>query len=336
MLKGQLAQLKPNSTLISDTGERILSARDKLRVLETEYASARSRYSETHPDVLRLGKEIAGLREKSGGGSSPRKQLEGQLLKARTELQRARDKYAAEHPDVKRLSREVTRLESEVKSAPLTTASAGASAIDADNPAYIELRAQLESVDADIQAAQDQQKELKTKLAEHESRLSQSPLVEQTYHGLLRNYEALQQKLQEVAHKEMEAKMSENLETAHKGERLTLIEPPLLPEKAASPNRMAIAALGFVLSAASGFGTAAAAASMDDKVYGPRDVLRVLRVPPLAEIPVIQPVGGARHQRSRRLYLWAAVLGIMGMILVAVHFLLLPLDEIWYRILNRF
>ena len=53
------------------------------------------------------------------------------------------------------------------------------------------------------------------------------------------------------------AQIAQNLETNRKGERFTLIEPPLPPEEPVSPNRLAVLIIGLILSAAIAAGVAA-------------------------------------------------------------------------------
>jgi succinoglycan biosynthesis transport protein ExoP len=50
--------------------------------------------------------------------------------------------------------------------------------------------------------------------------------------------DSAQLKYQEIRAKQTEVQVSQNLETEHKGERFTMIEPPLPPEKPVSPNRL--------------------------------------------------------------------------------------------------
>ena len=87
--------------------------------------------------------------------------------------------------------------------------------------------------------------------------------------------------------KQTEAQVSENLETERKGERFTMIEPPVMPEKPIRPNRILILAIGFLLSIGAGIGAAAARESFDASVRGPSDIRQLLHVPALASIPVI-------------------------------------------------
>ena len=60
-LEAQLAQLKPNSTVFSDTGERIVSSADRLKMARSQLDSARAMYAPDHPDVVRLQREVDGL-----------------------------------------------------------------------------------------------------------------------------------------------------------------------------------------------------------------------------------------------------------------------------------
>src|SRR5205085_9262330 len=68
-LEAQLALLKPNSAVYSDSGERILSPADRLKMLKSQLASAQARYAPDHPDIARFEREIAGLQ--NAGGANP-------------------------------------------------------------------------------------------------------------------------------------------------------------------------------------------------------------------------------------------------------------------------
>ena len=51
--------------MFSDTGERILSTRDRLKMLKSQLASAKARYAPDHPDIARLQREVDGLEQDS-------------------------------------------------------------------------------------------------------------------------------------------------------------------------------------------------------------------------------------------------------------------------------
>ncbi|MES1262715.1 MAG: lipopolysaccharide biosynthesis protein, partial [Peristeroidobacter soli] len=133
-LEAQLAQLKPNSVMFSDSGDRILTPTDRLRSLRSELASSRALYAENHPDIARLEREISGL-EAQGAADADTNDLLRQLDEARADLGATREKYSAEHPDVKNAERRVAALEAELAKPRNTAKSRQADA--PDNPAYI-------------------------------------------------------------------------------------------------------------------------------------------------------------------------------------------------------
>src|SRR5262249_14954601 len=96
-LEAQLAQIKPHSMLTTDTGERIMSPDDRLKMLKSQLASARALYSPDHPDIARLEREIKGL-EAETGAQSAGNELQRQLETARGELAAARQRYSPDHP----------------------------------------------------------------------------------------------------------------------------------------------------------------------------------------------------------------------------------------------
>src|SRR5262245_46024992 len=65
-LEGELATIKPNTPIMSETGERILDSAERLRGLRAEYAGAAANRSPDHPDIMQL-KQAIGAMEKQAG-----------------------------------------------------------------------------------------------------------------------------------------------------------------------------------------------------------------------------------------------------------------------------
>jgi uncharacterized protein involved in exopolysaccharide biosynthesis len=331
-LEAQLAQLKPNSAMFADSGERILTPADRLRSLKSELASSRALYAADHPDIARLTREIAGL-EAQGDAAVDDNDLLRQLDAARAELGAAREKYSPEHPDVKNLERTVAALEAEL--AKPRSATRPRTPETPDNPAYIQIQAQLSSILNDQRALAGKIASLRQQAESYQKKLAMSPMVEREYREMARDYENAQTRYQEVRAKQMEAQLAQNLETNRKGERFTLIEPPLPPEEPVSPNRFAVFILGLIVSAALGAGVAALRETTDTSVRGRRDVELLGRSAPLAMIPII--VTAAEIARGKRLWRFAAG-GAMasGLIaLFAIHLFFRPLDTLWFIVLRR-
>ena len=335
LLESQLAQINPTMQVYSDTGLRVMSTEDRLKALKSQLASLKARYGPDHPDVINTQREVDGL-EKQFQSDDGTSDLARQLEDTQGQLAKLKEKYAPEHPDVIRLTRQVEELRKAVAAAPATgTSVKDKERAHADNPAYIQVKGQLDALTVERASAVKKRDGLHAKLDDYERRLAQAPAVERQYREFTRDLESAQLKYQEMLSKQTEAQISQNLESEHKGERFTMIEPPLPPEKPISPNRNLILIIGLLLSLGAGAGAAYARDSLDVSVRSAQDVRTLLAVPPLAAIPVI--LTAAERQMRKRKVLNRGVGAIVGAIvlLIGVHFGVMPLDIIWFGLMRR-
>jgi uncharacterized protein involved in exopolysaccharide biosynthesis len=331
-LDAQLAQLTPTAQLYSETGQRILSPADRLKTLKSEYARASAIYAPTHPDILRMKRELDGL-EKQVGRVDTVNDLARQLIDAKSQLGAVREKYAADHPDVQQLERLVASLETAMRDAPLTSEAVRA---DPDNPAYIQVNSQREASINERTSLQKKNWVLRERIADYERRLSASPEVAREYGAIMREMESAQLKYSEIRQKQMEATLAQSLETERKGERFTLIEPPMAPEEPAKPNRPALVIMGVVLSFGVAVGLVLLLEVLDTSIRSRRDVEALVSVPPLAVLPWIEtPAERAAKTRFRRFSLAGAASSVVVAV-VMVHFLYRPLDVLWAVAWRRF
>lgn len=334
-LESELLQLKPNLGNYSETGERIMGPRDRLKMLETRLISLSARYSEKHPDVSKLKKEIDAL-EKDVGVNRSKKEIAVRLKEARTNLISLSDKYSEDHPDVKKQQRLVSSLKEEMAKQPDHFSFDDIPGEEPDNPAYIQIQADLEATKSELISLKNKQGSLREKLQLYEDRLTKSPQVEREYRGLVREYENTLLKFKEIKAKQMEAQLAENLESEKKGERFTLIEPPLLPEKPDKPNRFSLFFIGFIASIVAGFGAVFLLDSFDRGVYGRKGIEQLLGISPLTVIPYIE----TEAERKRR-YLKYTLFFILTLLigigaLIIIHFYYKPLDVLWFVSLRKF
>ncbi|MEJ0099932.1 MAG: hypothetical protein WDO12_09375 [Pseudomonadota bacterium] len=239
-LQAQLAQLSKASPVYASTGERIMAPADRLKYLQAEYARASARYGADWPDVVSMKREMDGLATQvSATGTDNERQR--QLQDAQTQLATARQRYGAEYPDVKTLERLVAKLSEPV--ANNTAAGTAPKQDEPDNPAYIQLQSQLEAANSERTSLLRKRDDLVDNVAKLEGRLASAPGVEKDFMTLARELDSTQVKYREVRQKQMEAQLAQNLEAERKGERFTLIDPPVAPEEPASPNRHLILVL---------------------------------------------------------------------------------------------
>ncbi|HEV2703520.1 MAG TPA: hypothetical protein VGV09_17980 [Steroidobacteraceae bacterium] len=347
-LQAQLVQLKPNSTVFSETGERIVSSGDRLKMLRSQLAAAKAKYGPDHPDVVTLTREVSGMEAEVGDKSDTVNDLRRQLQSSQSQLDEARKRYTAEHPDRVRLEAMVRSLQQDLDTATAAAkvaTSADSSSpfetrdslkpTDADNPAYVQIQAQLAGTENDMKSLNAQIGKLETSIHGYEADVTGSPEVEREYHDLTRDLDNARLRYQEIRTKQGEARVAQSLESDRQGERFNLIDPPLPPEEPISPNRQLIVLAGLVLSLAIALAVAMLREVLDTTIHSRDELLQLVGVAPLALIPHIATDGDARGQRKRfRLALGSAA-GTACVAMALVHLFYRPLDVIFFSIVQR-
>ena len=328
LLQGQLALLDP----YAGSGE-VLSPAARLDGLRTEYIRLASRYSSNHPDVTSIKREIEAL-EKETGYVESEGDKRARLQALEQELSVAEKTYTEEHPDVKGLRREVAALKEKLRNPP-PAAPTAAAPTGADNPAYVIIQSQYEVANSQIRSLRAQRAKQINKLKEYEQRLLNTPKVEQEYRRISRDLENTTARYQNLKGKQMTAEVAQELEKERKGEKFTLIDPAIVSEEPISPNRPAIIFLSLVLALGAGVGSAAVAESMDSVVHGTKGLISVLHTAPLAVIPYLANETDTSKERNRKRVIWASVAAGIIVILLLIHFLVSPLDVLWFRAMRK-
>ena len=326
-LQANLAQLTPYAPTALPNGEMVLSDQDRLRSLESELRSKESLYNENHPDIRRLRREVAELKQQFGDAADGDQQLR-RLAAERDKLAQLQRNYSADHPAVKSQQRLVDTL-ARGQPGPATAAAR------ADNPAYVMLDTQIRSIDAELTMLEHQRADLQSKLARFEGYLAKAPDVERDYQELVRQLATSTAKYQEIAAKQMQADLAKNLETERKGERYLLIEPPIRPDEPVSPNRAAILLIGVVLAALSGLAAIAIAEALDEGISGEKDLVRILGAAPLASIPLFT-LDLQQPRIDRRKWIYAGTgAALIAVLLTTIHLAYKPLDVLWFVLLRK-
>ena len=333
-LESEILQQQPIGGSITVAGDRVLSPRDQVKVAESELVKVTARYGANHPDVIAKRKEVESLRKEVGAGTNT-SELDAKLASLRADLAAKADKYSPSHPDVKRLQKEIDALVAEIKDKGPTAPSRSKDDQLADNPAYIQLKARLEANKAEAGSLVQQRVEMRAKLRDLEGRLTAAPQVEREYRQLVRDYDNASKKYEEVSAKKQEADLAKNLEKQQKGERFTLIEPPLFPEEPASPNRLAIGFIGVVISLAGGLGSGALNEALDPAIHGRSGVQNFLGVPPIASIPVFANAAELTRQRRKKIVFALLLIGLVLTGLLIIHVFVKPLDVAWFILLHQ-
>lgn len=331
-LEGELATLKPHSPMVSVTGQRILDADERLKALRAEYASAAASLSPEHPDIIKMKQEIEALERESdpvGLAAELSKQVSG----ARAELAALSQRYQKDHPDVVQAQKTVTALEQEFRR--VSRQGGGRAGMKPENPAYINIQSQLTSTIASLQSLKRARQQIQRRADGIAKRLEQTPQIEPEYLDLTRERDSVTQKYHEIRSRLVEAQVSEGLETQQKGERFSLIDPPGLPEKPEKPNRAVIFLLGFILAMVGGCGAGAAAENLDGSIRTADQIARVAGALPLAVVPFMPNRDDLAQERLKRLRIRLAGAAAVMVALALIHWLVTPLDVLWFSALRR-
>ncbi|MCC6968578.1 MAG: hypothetical protein IT391_20155 [Nitrospira sp.] len=332
-LDGELATIKPNTPILSVTGERILDSVERLRGLRAEYAGVAANLSPDHPDVIKMKQEISAL-EKETGANPETQEIAKQLIDIRARQATLADRLGENHPDVLQTQRTIVALERELRR--IGAAAANKPMQRPENPAYINIQAQLNSVNSSLQALKTSRTAVKQRLQDYAKRIERTPALEPDYLTLARDRDTSAQKYQDIRSRLLEAKVSEGLEVQRKGERFSLIDPPGLPESPEKPNRKAIVLLGLILAMAGGAGAAALVEHLDHSIRTPEQLVRVAQAFPLAVIPYLPNQTDLARATRRRNRIRVAGLGVVAIALLLCHVFWTPLDVVWYATLKRF
>lgn len=283
-LRAQLAMVDPYSRVIAD-GQVLTTPSVQLKALQGQYAALSAQYGPEHPDVAKIKRQIAALQPQVGRVSKEASQLKAQIVDARTNLEAAQKTYGPEHPDVEALKRQLHNLEDRLTSMrPQSSAAISGYAADADNPAYMQIVAQLQSSEEQGKSLREQRKGVQEQLDKYRKALNETPEAQKEMAELSRDYENSQLRYRELKEKKMAADMDEQMQKDRTGQRLTLINPPELPIDT-QPVRFLLLVACLVFSMVGGLGGVVVAQVMAQCIVGARHLEQIVGVAPLVAIP---------------------------------------------------
>jgi len=260
--------------------------------------------------------------------NSDQKRLEE--LKVLLVSQKAR--FSDQYPDVINTKSEIQKLTKQLESVKTNSKSKERRP---DNPAYINIISQLSGLKSEIQSVKRQIMDINKKKRVYETRIESSAQNEGEYKALLSEQANMDNKLNDLTQKHMEAKVASGLEKDQKGERFTLIDPPRLAEKPFKPNRMVIIVIGIVLGMGVSIGSVAALEFLNDSIYKSATLVKSTHIPVLGEIPAIWNKKDLEQFKNRRKVLLAGIVIAPVICFLIFHFLIMDIDVFWARLMRK-
>lgn len=313
----------------------------QLAETKAQYSSLLTRYSKTHPDVIRLKKQVASLESQLGISSSEKQDIESRLTSAESALADLKQRYSESHPDVKAAANKVKIITEELESYNSNSSSQSVSQAENQstrgqvNPLYVQLETKIKLIEREVQRLIARQSEVREKLADFEQRVVQTHQVKRAYDELIRDHANHLSKYQELKAKQLEAELAQNLESENKGESFSLIEPPQVPTEAEKPNRPKLMVLGVGASFAFGLGLAFLFELLFGGVRGHREIAKITGSAPMIVLPVINTNNDLRKKRNKkyRLVFYVVLLMVVGV--VAFHMFVMNLEIFWFKLMRK-
>lgn len=248
-----------------------------------------------------LSQQIGALKS-SQEGQDPQT-VEQQLSKLQSQLVELQGHYTDEHPDVVKLKNDITELQKKIEDVSAedrSQASAYRAKVPMIEPPQIQqLRAQLHQTELSISQKKHDEEKLQQQIRALQGRIQLSPVVQQDFKALTRDYQTALSFYNDLLKKQNESQMATELERRQQGEQFRVLDPPSLPQRPSFPNRQLFSLGGLGAGLALGLALVNLSEWRDKSMRTKRDVEIHLGVPTLALIPSVEPTMVKRYRGSR-------------------------------------
>jgi polysaccharide chain length determinant protein (PEP-CTERM system associated) len=196
--------------------------------------------------------------------------------------------YTPKHPDVVKVKNQIQELEKRQTEALRNAAeSSTVSPRMSASPHAQELLAKIRQDEIIITDLTRRQTQIQEQIHQLEGRVQASPVVEQRYKELTRNYQTAQDFYNDLLKKRENSEMATNLEHQQESEQFRVLDPPSLPDRPSFPNKFAFLGAGLGAGLSLGLGILYLIAYSDTSLHTERDVEKCLELPVLTLIPTL-------------------------------------------------
>jgi uncharacterized protein involved in exopolysaccharide biosynthesis len=255
-------------------------------------------------------------------------QLNRMILDAETMITGLRQTYKEDHPDIRTaearlevLKKQRATLEKEETDAAKTATPRkalnpqAAQSLESIKMAISSVQAQIQARNLDMEERVRQQKELQAEISGYRARIEASPVNEQRFAALQRDYNLAKANYDDLSKKKEISETASNLEERKAGENLEVLDPPSLPEQPSEPNRLLIAGIGTGLGIFFGVFMAGIKEMKDTSLKNLKDVRAYTNLPVLSSIPLLENALLVRRKRRLFWLAWSAavIIGTVAM-----------------------
>jgi len=298
-LETQMATMNPLVAMQGISGERIITPEEKYASLKAELNVLLASYSEKHPDIIRLRKELVLLE----------KQLEEKRGKADTLKKSGGNKGD-------------DTTENDIF-------------IGAYNPAYVNIKMQLDQVTLEIEKQRKEREEAYNELLKYEGRVAKTPMVEKQYRILDRDLQSAKKRYDDLVSQVLTLESAAAMERREMGGKLTIGQPPTLPLQPVRPNRPLIIAAFLAGGLAIGVLALLGWDFLTQTVRTPEDLSLVLPdIPVLSVVPYLAADEKKKVKISFHKAAGVIVVGVIVVVLIAIDAFFMNIDVLIVKIFS--
>lgn len=253
---------------------------------------------------------------------------QAELATLQKQLSDARLVYSDSNPRVQLLQRRITQLQQAVSNDPAAQTQGGAP------PSLLDV--QLAEIDSRVAALREQRSQIQTQLDNLGESIRQTASNAIILQALERDYSNIQSQYNQATANLATASTGERIELLSRGQRVTVVEQPSVPNAPTKPNRMMIAGGGTAAGIVAGLALIIGLEFLHGTARRPSDVIRKLGVTPLVTIPYIRTPGEISRRKGLRVALLLIAMIALPAAVLAVHTFYQPLDLIADRLMTRF
>ncbi|TPG61081.1 hypothetical protein EAH89_00490 [Roseomonas nepalensis] len=245
---------------------RLEAARGRVLQVEGDLQDARTRRELTRQQLNTQPATVA----ETAGGNARAADIERELREMRLRLTDA-------HPDVKAAQAALAAAR----------ASGGVRGATRSNPVYEQLQIRMVDADAQVASLERQMRDANADLERLDAKAREQPEVLAQFTNLDRDYNVLRRNYEELLARRESISLAEAARTGSDRVKLEVVDPPVVPNLPASPNRPLLLAGVLVASLGAGVVLALLLSQLDSGFYTVHD-LRRLDVPVLGRISAQQ------------------------------------------------
>ncbi|MCB6180106.1 lipopolysaccharide biosynthesis protein [Rhodobacter sp. Har01] len=250
------------------------------------------------------------------------------LAEARAALESALLVYSPQNPQVKVLEARVAALEKAV------AAESGAG-VDTGAGTLSEYDVQLAQIDGELAYNADQRSQVERELEDLRLSIEATPGNATRLAEMQRENEITRGQYTSAVDRLAQAQTGERIESLSKGQRISIVEQPVLASEPFSPPRKTIVASSVAAAIALGLGLVLLLEVMNRAIRRPSEIEAQLGITPIATLPYVR----SEHETALRRGAWIGVVALLAFGLSAaifvVHVYVMPLDMLLDRLMQK-